>query len=84
MDQAEVELGLRAQAQLAQRRIVRFVRALARHGQMKPVERTSEAGRQRGPDLHELGGIGRLLEVPASHVAVTEVVSEVDVVRHVA
>ena len=39
----EVELGLGAQAELPQRRVVRLVEALARDGQVDPVERAAEA-----------------------------------------
>ena len=84
VDEPQIELGLRPQAQLGQRRVVPLVVAIARHRQVNPVERAAQAGRQRVGDLHEAAGVGGLLEVAVLHVAVAEVIAELDVGRYVA
>jgi hypothetical protein len=84
MDQAEVELGLGVQAELPQRRVVRLVEALARDGQVDPVEGAPQARRQRVGDVDQFSCIGGLLEMTVLDVTVAEVVAKLDVRRHVA
>ena len=79
---AQVELRLRAQAQIPKRRIVGLVRALARDGHVDPVQRAPQAGRERIGHLDEPARVRGLLEVPVLHVAVAEVIAQLDVRRH--
>ena len=82
--QAQVELGLGAQPEIPQRRIVRLVEALPRDGQVDPVERAPQARPQRIGDLDQLARVGRLLEVAVLDIAVAEVITDRDVRGHVA
>src|SRR5439155_1067220 len=84
VDEAEIELGLRPQPQPGQRRVVRVVGAIARHGQVDPGQRAAEARGERVGDLHEPGGVAGLREVTVLDVAVAEVIAELDVGRHLA
>ncbi len=76
VQEAEVELGVRLQREFGQRREVLVVGA--RHGDVDPVERASEAGRQRVRDLDELACVARLDEVAVRLVAVAEMEPELD------
>ena len=78
VQQPEVELGLRRQPQLAQRRVVGVVVALVRHRHVDPVERAVERGGERVGDADELAGVGGLGEVAVLVVAVTEMEAELD------
>ncbi len=84
VQQTQVELGLGAQAEIPQRRIVSLVEPLPRDGQVDPGEGPPQARRQRIGDLDELARVGRLLEVAMLDVAVAEVIAELDVRGHVA
>ena len=77
-----MQLGLGPQTQLPQRRVVRLVGPATGHRHVDPVQRPPEARRQRIGDLHQLAGIGGLLEVPVLDVAVAEVISQLDVRGH--
>ena len=84
MHEAEIELGLGSQPQRRERRVIGVVGAVARHRHVDPVQRPSEAGGERVGDLHELARVARLLVVAMLHVAVAEVVTELDVGGHLA
>ena len=59
VDEAEVELGLGRQAQVAQRGEVAVVVALLRHRHVDPVQRPLERGGERVGDADELAGVLR-------------------------
>src|SRR5262249_61024076 len=81
VDEPEIELGPGPRAQPAERRIVRLVDPIARHGQVDPVEWTTQAPRQHVGDVDELARIRRLLEMTVPDVAVAEGITQLDVPR---
>jgi hypothetical protein len=83
MQQAEIQLGLRIEAQLLQRcEVLRL--GPVRNGHVDPVQGPVESGRERVGDLDELARVRRHDEVPVVVVAVAEMEAELDVRRHAA
>src|SRR5712692_10418729 len=76
MDQAEIELRLRAQRQGRKRQIIRIVESLARNRQMNPVERPPDPRCDLVGEFHELARVFRLLEMSMAGVAVTKMIAQ--------